>query len=592
MLLPVRMPIMSGKLLLSVMDRDTVTDETAGSLIFDFKELLAMPQGHFFWSNIYGAPGQEEVKVFESGNMEKLVEQMNTDPSKATAWKGRVLIGVEHMESESPKFGIEAMSVTPPLDPVSELPIEGAKSIVDVAKECMGMIKFKMMYEFNSVINTPEKEGKYSLMLKIGEHEYLSEGGDSRAVGYNYNRWNQRSKLVEFEVPYRRVEELEDIFLYLCPDKGGLGGLLGGSKTKPGKPISYVKLRTGDYMVTNPKLEWLEMIPEPVEDAIDSPEMAGIVGFRLTILRADNPCIIEKEANWAKKLKRRPDSAKIRCYLFQCKGLPAADEDGSSDPKVVVFNTIDIDGNSDRMKAQIVETQTVEDNNDPMFYELLELKIDYMKGEELPPFVFDIYDVDECLIGKPDTDYLGRCIVKIDETSHMYIDEDTDSVDMKPLVPKWHSIRYKQGAPECGKILCSFVIPKEFDHDWKLPNDSVKMMGMNDDSAVVRFDEYRVDLNVLGLRGLASPGLLPVKKAYIDFLLKSMVPPIAASALSTISTVPGPTGANPTINSVISFNVPMPVDPLYAPSMACRVLDKVFKGFSGQLIGSFSIPIG
>ena len=117
-------------------------------------------------------------------------------------------------------------------------------------------------------------------------------------------------------------------------------------------------------------------------------------------------------------------------------------------------------------------------------------------------------------------------------------------------------------------------------------------MGMMDDSAVVRFDEYRVELNVLGLRGLVSPGLLPVKKAYIDFMLRSMVPPIAASALNTISTQPGPTGENPTINQVISFSVPMPVDPLYAPSMACRVLDKVFKGFSGQLIGSFSIPIG
>lgn len=36
----------------------------------------------------------------------------------------------------------------------------------------------------------------------------------------------------------------------------------------------------------------------------------------------------------------------------------------------------------------------------------------------------------------------------------------------------------------------------------------------------------------------------------------------------------------------------MPVNPLYAPSMACRVYDKVFKGFSGQIIGSFTIPIG
>ena len=51
--------------------------------------------------------------------------------------------------------------------------------------------------------------------------------------------------------------------------------------------------------------------------------------------------------------------------------------------------------------------------------------------------------------------------------------------------------------------------------------------------AVVPFEEYKVDINVLGLRSLSSPGLLPVKKAYIRFLLKSLVPPIAASNLET-----------------------------------------------------------
>ena len=227
-----------------------------------------------------------------------------------------------------------------------------------------------------------------------------------------------------------------------------------------------------------------------------------------------------------------------------------------------------------------------------MYYELLELKIDYTKGEELPPFVFDVYDVDKAMIGSDDMDYLGRCVVHLNETAHKRITADTDSVDLKPEVPKWHPFRYKQGAPKCGEILVSFILPDEFDHDWKCPKEHVKMMAMRDDSAVVKFDEYRVELNVLGLRGLVSPGLLPVKKAYIEFMLKSMVPPMAASALETVRTQPGPSGENPTINSVISFSVPMPVDPLYAPSMACRVLDKVFKGFSGQLIGSFSIPVG
>lgn len=31
---------------------------------------------------------------------------------------------------------------------------------------------------------------------------------------------------------------------------------------------------------------------------------------------------------------------KVRCYIFQCKELPAADSDGQSDPYVEVYNMI------------------------------------------------------------------------------------------------------------------------------------------------------------------------------------------------------------------------------------------------------------
>jgi len=49
-----------------------------------------------------------------------LVDEMNSDPSKATLWKGRVLIGVEYAESETPRLGTEPMSVEPPINPETE----------------------------------------------------------------------------------------------------------------------------------------------------------------------------------------------------------------------------------------------------------------------------------------------------------------------------------------------------------------------------------------------------------------------------------------------------------------------------------------
>ena len=207
------------------------------------------------------------------------------------------------------------------------------------------MNKFKLMFEFNSCINIPENEGKYNMQLCIAEHTFqTSSEEDSRVIGYNYNRWNYRSEELEIELPYGEIADMDDIFLYLCPDKGGLGNMFGASpkNKKLAKPISYLKLRAADYADPNPELEWVELLPEPIEDEIDSPEQAGIVGFRLSIQKSDPTApVLKDQPNWKKKKVRRPATKKVRCYLFQCKDLPAADDDGASDPLVVVYNTID-----------------------------------------------------------------------------------------------------------------------------------------------------------------------------------------------------------------------------------------------------------
>ena len=88
-------------------------------------------------------------------------------------------------------------------------------------------------------------------------------------------------------MPYGEVRDMEDIFLYLCPDKGGISNIFSSKDDKKvDDPVSYCKLKAKDYMDPNPTLKWMEMTEEPIEDAIDSPELAGVVGFRLSIIRA------------------------------------------------------------------------------------------------------------------------------------------------------------------------------------------------------------------------------------------------------------------------------------------------------------------
>lgn len=97
---------------------------------------------------------------------------------------------------------------------------------------------------------------------------------------------------------------------------------------------------------------------------------------------------------------------------------------------------------------------------------------------------------------------------------------------------------------------------------------------------------------MLGLRSLVSSGLLQVKKAYVQFGLKTLVPPLVGATIEDVFTTPGPAGPDPTINTIVSFKMLLPEDPKFSPSMACRVYDKIFTGFDGQILGVFTIPIG
>ena len=70
----------------------------------------------------------------------------------------------------------------------------------------------------------------------------------------------------------------------------------------------------------------------------------------------------------------------------------------------------------------------------------------------------------------------------------------------------------------CGEILVSFAVA-EIDYNFQMPAKSVDL------SARVEKKEMDVNMLILGLRELQSPGILPVKKAFIQFNVKSLVPP-------------------------------------------------------------------
>jgi hypothetical protein len=188
----------------------------------------------------------------------------------------------------------------------------------------------------------------------------------------------------------------------------------------------------------------------------------------------------------------------------------------------------------------------------------------------------DIYDKDFELLDSTD-DFICRAIIPVTDAHVCY----EDSVPK----PKWHECRLKSGAPVSGEILVSFSIV-DADFNYK---KTLKYMNLME---TVDFNEYKIELNILGLRNLQSMGILPVKKAFIQFNLKSLVPPDCAAAIENIKTQPGPAGPNPTINTLIDFKMPLPTDPLYCPKLMCSVFDNIFKSYFQPLLGVFTIPVG
>lgn len=139
----------------------------------------------------------------------------------------------------------------------------------------------------------------------------------------------------------------------------------------------------------------------------------------------------------------------------------------------------------------------------------MELYYDFDVTANAPPVVLNIWDKDELLDGD---DYLGRCVV--------YLHEASISNDDTIPEPKWHDIKigFQESDPACGQMLVSFSIVED-DYVYKIPINYLKL------TEEIEYKEYNVEINVLGLRNLESFGLMPVKKPFIKFNLRSLLPP-------------------------------------------------------------------
>ena len=132
-----------------------------------------------------------------------------------------------------------------------------------------------------------------------------------------------------------------------------------------------------------------------------------------------------------------------------------------------------------------------------------------------------------------------------------------------------------------GEILLSFYI---FDNEHRNEIYNIK--------SIPETTPYSFEINILGLRDLKPLSILPVKKAYIKFDMNSLnVTGKEKDSLNPIITLPKDCGSNPTINTVIKFDVQLPKDEIFMPELQCEVYDNLFSGMINPLLGIFLLNV-
>jgi uroporphyrinogen-III decarboxylase len=105
--------------------------------------------------------------------------------------------------------------------------------------------------------------------------------------------------------------------------------------------VSYFKTSIEDFLdKPNAKLRWVELINDMSVGKIEHAHKAGIVSFKLSIhdKTKNGPINFEDYEAWKSPPKKRLLTFMSRVYVYQCKDLPSADDDGQSDPYIKVWD--------------------------------------------------------------------------------------------------------------------------------------------------------------------------------------------------------------------------------------------------------------
>ena len=183
--------------------------------------------------------------------------------------------------------------------------------------------EYQIIADVGMGICLPSNSSKYKVKIKIGDFEEVITA-NPKEYKNGYNRWSERIQKM-MKTKYFSLDEMDKIFIYLMDGN---------------HPICFWKGRVSEFSDQDPGQRWFILKVDKAVGKVENDYDAGMLQLKLAIndVQKNGMVDFEKMPGWKKKPPRRLGSKKIRCFIYQCRNIPSADADGSSDSYISVWN--------------------------------------------------------------------------------------------------------------------------------------------------------------------------------------------------------------------------------------------------------------
>jgi hypothetical protein len=265
----------------------------------------------------------------------------------------------------------------------------------------------------------------------------------------------------------------------------------------------------------------------------------------------------------------------LRVHLYQARGLPAADDDGTSDP----YAKISVAG----MKK---ESKVCFDTCYPRWYQTLRFQklmlpdASRVKLGLAPMMILQIFDWDEW----SKHDFLGRFSVQLSQVSS----------NLMPRKPKWYNVQLYDTDLNAGQVLMSAQLLQlsQFNTGRSDGSDDPRLAIRNSlppmpgskahvPPLLPKSRDCTLEFFILGCRGLTGVKFMDPKSPWVSIAMTG-----SGQARLETSKRNSPSAESPNYTEIINKHVYIPEEPDFAPVLTAFVQDLRFKGLFAKAAGN------